>query len=192
MGRWEPGARQRLVLAAVDLFTEQGYDATTVAQIAERAGVTKSTFFRHFPDKRELLVAGQESLCRLLSEGIAEAPDGASAMVAVAAALERASTMMGPDNRELGPRIKAAVATSTELQERDALKTVGLAAAMTAALVARGVPEMTAHLAGELGVLAFKQGYARWSENDRHDGRGLAEYALSALDELRTASRSLD
>lgn len=62
MGRWEPGARERLVMAAVDLFTEQGYDATTVAQIAERAGVTKSTFFRHFPDKRELLVAGQETL----------------------------------------------------------------------------------------------------------------------------------
>lgn len=191
MGRWEPGARQRLVLAAVDLFTEQGYDATTVAQIAERAGVTKSTFFRHFPDKRELLVAGQESMCRLLSEGIAEAPAGASPMVAVAAALERASTMMGPDNRELGPRIKAAVAASTELQERDALKTVSLAAAMTTALLARGVPEMTAHLAGELGVLAFKQGYARWSESDQN-GRGLAEYALAALDELRTASRSLD
>ena len=74
MARWEPGARERLVLAAVDLFTEQGYDATTVAQIAERAGVTKSTFFRHFPDKRELLVAGQETLSRLLAEGIAEAP----------------------------------------------------------------------------------------------------------------------
>src|SRR3954462_14679524 len=78
MGRWEPGARERLVVAAVDLFTEQGYDATTVAQIAERAGVTKSTFFRHFPDKRELLVAGQETLSRLLTEGIAEAPAGAS------------------------------------------------------------------------------------------------------------------
>lgn len=191
MGRWEPGARQRLVLAAVDLFTEQGYDATTVAQIAERAGVTKSTFFRHFPDKRELLVAGQESMCQLLSEGIAEAPAGASPMVAVAAALERASTMMGPDNRELGPRIKAAVAASTELQERDALKTVSLAAAMTTALLARGVPEMTAHLAGELGVLAFKQGYARWSESEQ-SGRGLAEYALVALYELRTASKSLD
>src|SRR2546430_8111552 len=78
MARWEPGARERLVLAAVDLFTEQGYDATTVAQIAERAGVTKSTFFRHFPDKRELLVAGQEVLSRLLGEGVAQGPEAAS------------------------------------------------------------------------------------------------------------------
>jgi AcrR family transcriptional regulator len=74
-----------MVLAAVDLFTEQGYDATTVAQIAERAGVTKSTFFRHFPDKRELLVAGQEVLSRLLAEGVAEAPETASPLEAVVA-----------------------------------------------------------------------------------------------------------
>ena len=191
MARWQPGATQRLVIAAVDLFTEQGYDATTVAQIAERAGVTKSTFFRHFSDKRELLVAGQETLSRLLADGITEAPAGASPLEAVAAGLERASSAMGPTNRELGPRLKAAVAASTELQERDALKSVGMAAAMTAALVARGFPAPTAHLAGELGVLAFKRGYAQWSDTDRDADDQLSSYTLSALDELRTASTSL-
>ncbi|MFJ2891074.1 TetR/AcrR family transcriptional regulator [Streptomyces sp. NPDC087305] len=191
MARWQPGATQRLVVAAVDLFTEQGYDATTVTQIAERAGVTKSTFFRHFSDKRELLVAGQETLSRLLADGIAEAPADASPLQAVAAGLERASSAMGPANRELGPRLKAAVAASAELQERDALKSVGLAAAMTAALIARDVPEPTAHLAGELGVLAFKRGYAQWCESDRDDEGGLAPHALTALDDLRAATASL-
>jgi AcrR family transcriptional regulator len=191
MSRWEPGARERLVVAAVDLFTEQGYDATTVAQIAERAGVTRSTFFRHFSDKREVLVAGQETLSRLMAEGIAEAPPGASPLDAVAAGLERASSEMGPLNREIGPRLRAAVAASTELQERDVLKRVGMASAMTAALVARGIPEPTAHLAGELGVLAFKRGYAQWSDDDRDDGQGLAHYALAALNDLRTATASL-
>jgi AcrR family transcriptional regulator len=191
MARWEPGARERMVLAAVDLFTEQGYDATTVAQIAERAGVTKSTFFRHFPDKRELLVAGQEALSQLLTEGIAEAPETASPLEAVAAGLERASSAMGPMNRELGPRLKAAIAASAELQERDALKSVGLAAAMTGALVARGVPDPIAHLAGEMGVLAFKRGYAEWMEADRDTAGALAPYATAALEDLRTASASL-
>jgi AcrR family transcriptional regulator len=191
MGRWEPGARERLVVAAVDLFTEQGYDATTVAQIAERAGVTKSTFFRHFPDKRELLVAGQETLSRLLAEGIAGAPGDASPLEAVAAGLERASAGMSPVSRDLGPRLKAAVAASAELQERDALKTVSLAAAMTAALAARGVPGPVAALAGELGVLAFKRGYAAWSEGDRDSAGELATCVLAALDELRAASASL-
>ncbi|MBX7550459.1 helix-turn-helix domain-containing protein [Streptomyces sp. NPDC004232] len=191
MARWQPGAPQRLVVAAVDLFTEQGYDATTVTQIAERAGVTKSTFFRYFSDKRELLVAGQETLSRLLADGITEAPADASPLQAVAAGLERASSAMGPANRELGPRIKAAVAASTELQERDALKSVGLAAAMTAALIARGVSDPTAHLAGELGVLAFKQGYAKWSESGRDDTEELAPHTLAALEDLRAATASL-
>ncbi len=191
MTRWQPGATERLVVAAVDLFTEQGYDTTTVAQIAARAGVTKSTFFRHFSDKRELLVAGQETLSRLLADGISEAPASASPLAAVAAGLERASSAMGPLNRALGPRLKAAVAASTALQERDALKSVGLAAAMTAALVARGVPDPTAHLAAEVGVLAFKRGYAQWSDGDRDDANGLTPHALAALEDLRTATATL-
>jgi AcrR family transcriptional regulator len=196
MARWQPGARERLVIAAVDLFSEQGYDATTVAQIAQRAGVTRSTFFRHFSDKREVLVAGQETLSRLLAEGIAEAPVNAGPLDAVAAGLVRASSEMGAMNRELGPRLTAAVAASTELQERDALKSVGLASAMTAALLARGVLEPTAQLAAEMGVLAFKRGYAQWSESDSDDNAddnaGLAHHALAALDELRAAIRSLN
>ncbi|MDP4333102.1 helix-turn-helix domain-containing protein [Curtobacterium sp. A7_M15] len=191
MARWEPGARERLVLAAVDLFSEQGYDATTVTEIAERAGVTKSTFFRHFPDKRELLVAGQETLSRLLAEGIAAAPDGTSPLDAVAAGLVRASDEMGPMNRELGPRLRAAVATSTELRERDALKSVGMAAAMTEALIARGVADAPARLASEMGVLAFKQGFERWSGGDRTGDDPLRDHALAALGALREAAAAL-
>ena len=191
MARWEPGARERIVMAAVDLFTEQGYDETTVVQIAERAGITKSTFFRHFPDKRELLSAGQETLSRLLAEGIAEAPGDASPLDAVAAGLVRASSEMGPANRDLGPRINAAVAASAELQERALLKNVGLAAAMTDALTARGVPDPLAHLAAEMGVLAFKRGFAEWSEGDRAATGDLAPYTLAALSDLRDASSAL-
>lgn len=191
MARWEPGARERLVLAAVDLFTEQGYDDTTVAQIAARAGVTKSTFFRHFTDKREVLVAGQETLGQLLREGIADAPAGSSPLTAVSCGLQRASDAMGPLNRELGPRLKAAVAASTELQERDALKSVGLAAAMNEALVARGVPAPAAQVAAELGVLAFKRGFAEWSAREHDPQDELATYTQAALDELRAAAAAL-
>jgi AcrR family transcriptional regulator len=191
MARWEPGARERLVLAAVDLFTEQGYDVTTVTEIAARAGVTKSTFFRYFPGKREILAAGQETLSDLLAKGIAEAPAGASPLEAVASGLECVSNTMGPMNRDLGHRMKAAVAANAELQERDALKRVGLAAAMAAALVERGVPDSTAHLASEMGVLAFKQGFAEWCDADHKADHDLAHYTLSALNELRAAASSL-
>jgi len=191
MARWEPGARERLTVAAVELFAEQGYDATTVAEIAARAGVTKSTFFRHFPDKRELLSAGQSLLSELLTAGIAAAPDGATPLGAVAAGLERAGQAFGPMNRQIGPLLKAAIASSSELQEREALKRIGLSVAMTDALIARGVPEPVAHLAAEMGVLAFKQGYAAWVEAPEGDAEGFAPYALAALDALRAASSAL-
>ncbi len=177
-----------MVVAAVDLFTEQGYDATTVAEIAERAGVTKSTFFRHFPDKRELLVAGQAALGELLTEGIADAPADATPLEAVGAGLQRAATMMTSFNRELYPKIQAAVAANSELQARDALKSVGLAAAMTDALVARGFPDPTAHLAAELGVLAFKRGWAAWTQAGEGE---LGTHTATALDELRAAGAHL-
>jgi AcrR family transcriptional regulator len=191
MPRWKPGVRERLVIAAADLFTEQGYDATTVTQIAARAGATKSTFFRYFPDKRGVLTAGQETLSRLLAEGIAEAPDGAGPLDNVAAGLERASTAIGPFNREIGKRLKAAIAANAELRDRDALKNVGLAAAMSTALVARGFPEPVAQLASEIGVLAFKRGYARWSEVHDRDDEDLTEFTAAALRELREATEVL-
>lgn len=190
MARWEPGARERIVLAALDLFSEQGYDVTTVAAIVERAGVTRSTFFRYFPDKRDVLAAGQETMSALLAEGIAGSPAGATPLEMVAAGLVQVSGAMGPMNREIAPRIEAVVGAHAELQERNALKSVGLAAAVTEALVARGVPDLTANVAGELGVLAFKTGFARWLAADPA-GDDLATYALAALDELRRAAGAL-
>ena len=189
MPRWEPDARERLVAAALHLFSEQDYDKTTVGEIAARAGLTKSTFFRHFPDKRDVLAAGQETLSRLFVEGIAAAPADATPLTAVAAGLERAAGVMTPFNRQLGPRLRATIATSTELQERDALKQVGLAAAMAGALRARGVPDLVATLAAELGVLAFKEAYAAWVAADNQ--QELGELVRTALDQLRAAVTEL-
>src|ERR1035438_5685149 len=119
MARWEPDARERLVRAALDLFSEGGYDNTTVAQIVDRAGLTKSTFFRHFPDKREVLAAGQDTLCQLLSEGIAGAPTSATPLEAVAAALDAVAAALDavagaftPERRDLGQKMEEAIAAS--------------------------------------------------------------------------------
>ncbi|MGY0489869.1 TetR/AcrR family transcriptional regulator [Streptomyces sp. WG-D5] len=192
MPRWKPDARQRLVVEALRLFAEQGYDNTTVAQIAERAGLTRSTFHRHFADKREILTAGQKTLSRLLAEGIESAPADASPVAAVAAGLERASGEMTSFNRELSPLLHAAIEANEELQERNALKSVGLAAAMVDALRRRDVPPATAQVAAELGVLAFKLGFATWAAPDRDADPGeLAPLVLTALDELREAAAGL-
>ncbi|UWE07463.1 TetR/AcrR family transcriptional regulator [Actinacidiphila bryophytorum] len=192
MPRWKPDGRERLVVAALGLFAEQGYDTTTVAQIAERAGLTRSTFFRHFADKKEILTAGQNALSRLLAEGIETAPAGATPMAAVAAGLERASGEMTAFNRELGPLLRAAIEANEELRNRQALKSIGMAAAMVAALTRRGVAEPAAQVAAEIGVLAFKVGYARWTDPARDDAPGeLADHTGAAFEELRSAAAEL-
>jgi AcrR family transcriptional regulator len=190
MGRWEPNARQRLVRAALDLFSEQGYDTTTVVEIAERAGLTKTTFFRHFPDKREVLFAGQDAHSRLLADGIAAAPDSATPLEAVAAALDAATVTFTLDQREFGPRLRAVIAGNPELQERDAFKRAGLAAAMTDALQQRDVPDPTAGLAAELGVRAFYRAFARWT--DPTNQQTFTELARQTLHELHEAAATLD
>jgi AcrR family transcriptional regulator len=189
MARWEPDARERLVRAAVDLFSEQGYDNTTVVQIAERAGLTKSTFFRHFPDKREVLSAGQEIFSGLLADGIATAPDSATPLEAVAAALDSVATAMAPQRRDFAPKLTAVVAASPELRERNALKRARLAEVMADALQQRGVPDPTAILAAELGVLAFDRGFDRWIEPANQ--RPFAEVAREVLAELHAAATAL-
>jgi AcrR family transcriptional regulator len=192
MPRWKPDARQRLVVEALSLFAEQGYDATTVAQISERAGLTRSTFFRHFADKREILTAGQKVLSQLLTEGIDTAPPDATPMTAVAAGLERASAEMTSFNRELGPLLHAAIEANEELRDRQALKSIGMATAMVDALKRRNVPEPTAQVAAELGVLAFRLGYTRWADPTRDEDPGeLATHTRGAFDELRAAAAEL-
>ena len=189
MARWEPNARERLVLAALDLFAEQGYDSTTVTQIAGRAGLTKTTFFRHFPDKREVLFAGQEVHSRLLADGVAAAPDPATPLEAVAAALDALTASFTAEQREFGPRLLTVIAGNPELQERATFKRAALAAALTSALGKRGVPDLTAGLAAEIGVGAFYRAFDRWVEpSSRQTFTDLAREELQAL---RTAAMAL-
>ncbi len=186
MARWEPDALRRLVRAAVELFGEKGYDKTTVVEIAERAGLTKSTFFRHFQDKREVLFGGGR-MNDLVAGAIAAAPDTASPLEAVAYALDTVGReAFPPARREFVALRRAVIAANPELREREALKGLGLIASMGAALSRRGVPGLTASVAADLGALAWKIAYDRWS--DPANGDDFGEVARRALSEVRAAS----
>lgn len=190
MARWEPHARERFVLAALDLFAEQGYDDTAVAQIAERAGLTKTTFFRHFRDKREVLFAGQDVHRQLLADGVARAPVDATTWEAVTAGLDALTGSFTPEQREFGPRLLRVVAENEELRERAVFKRASLAEAMTEALRERGVPEPAAGVAADLGIRAFHTAFALWCA--AADERTFPELARAELDGLRTAVAALD
>src|SRR3954447_18231522 len=92
MSRWQSNPRGRLEQAAMDLFTERGYDQTTVADIAARAGLTERTFFRHFADKREVLFHGGLVLDALMVDGVTAAPPDAPPLAAVAAGVAGAAS----------------------------------------------------------------------------------------------------
>jgi len=190
VARWEPNTRERLVRAAVDLFADQGYDATTVSQIAERAGgLSKMTFFRHFPDKREVLFAGQETMSQRLADEIAAAPDAATPLQAVAAGLDAITAWHTNDQRGYAARLRSVIRANGELRERAAAKRYALTDAVAAALAKRGVPALTAGVAADVGIGAYYRAFERWA--DSAGEQTLNEATRRALEEARAAMAHL-
>lgn len=182
MSRWQPNARGRLEQAALELYTERGFDQTTVAEIAERAGLTERTFFRHFADKREVLFWGQDALMELVTKHIADAPDSASPIDAVGGALRAVGEMFG-GRREHSRRRQAVIAANPGLQERELIKLASLAAVMAEGLGQRGVAEPAAKLTAETAVAVFKVAFERWINATGDDD--LTRVIDDSLDELK-------
>jgi AcrR family transcriptional regulator len=186
MVRWEPNARERLARAALELFGERGFDSTTVVEIAERAGLTERTFFRHFADKREVLFAGGE-LQELIVNAVAAAPGAASPIDAVAAGLAAAGAML-QDRREFARQRQAVIVANPELREREVMKLASIAAAIADTLRERGVADPAASLTAEVSMAVFRSAFERWvyeaSEGD------LPALIRDSLGELRALAAS--
>src|SRR5260370_28744330 len=116
MSRWPPDARERLETAALDLFVDNGYEETTVAQIADRAGLNRATFFRHFADKREVLFGGEDILSGLFADGIRAASPDATLLECLQAAFAAAEVAMTPQQRTKAAQRVRVLATNTEVQ----------------------------------------------------------------------------
>jgi AcrR family transcriptional regulator len=160
MGRWEPNAADRLREAAMELYLERGFEQTTVADIAERAGLTARTFFRYFADKREVLFGGAERLQAAMVTALESAPASASPIQAIAAALEAAAQLL--TDHEFSQRRQSVITATAELRERELIKMASLSAALGGALRERVVPEPEASLAAEAGIAVFRVAFERW------------------------------
>jgi AcrR family transcriptional regulator len=185
VSRWEPNARGRLEQAALDLYTERGFDQTTVSEIAERAGLTERTFFRYFADKREVLFWGQGALVEMLVNLVGGAPDSAAPLDAVAAGLEAAGELF-EGRREHARRRQALITANAGLQERELIKLASLASAIADALRRRGVGEQAARLTAEAGVAVFKVAFERWINDTTNTD--LARLIRQSLDELKAVT----
>jgi AcrR family transcriptional regulator len=190
MGRWEPDARGRLERAALELYRErgfEGFDSITVAEIAERAGLTERTFFRHYADKREILFSGASELQQLLVSAVEEAPAELPPMAAVAAALVRmADAMFDDERREFARQRQGIIAANPDLVERELIKMATLGAALAGALRERGVAEPAASLAAEAGIAVFRVAFGLWVSPG--SDRSLAQLMRESVDELRTVT----
>jgi AcrR family transcriptional regulator len=187
MGRWEPDSRGRLRAAAMELYGERGFENTTVAEIAERAGLTERTFFRHFADKREVLFAGSEVLQERLVDTVAAAPASAAPLDAVTGGLEALGDVL-PSRREYSRARAAIIAANADLQERELIKMASLSAALAETLRARGLEEPAASLTAEVGIAVFKVAFERWiAEGEERDYATLVRDSMARLSALTTA-----
>jgi AcrR family transcriptional regulator len=185
VGRWESDPRGRLEQAALALYGERGFEQTTVAEIAERAGLTERTFFRYFADKREVLFGGAGRLQDSLVSAVVAAPDSAAPIEAVIAALEAAGAVF-EEGREHSVQRQAVIDLNAELRERELIKLARLATALAGALHRRGVREPTASLAAEAGITVFRIAFERWTKDT--SGRDLPQHIRESFDELKTVT----
>jgi AcrR family transcriptional regulator len=169
----------------MELYWERGFESTTVAEIADRAGVTERTFFRHFADKREVLFGGSESHQELLVAHLVGVPDDAAPIDAVTAALEAVSAVI-QEHGEWAQRRHAVISANAELRERELVKMASFVSAMAEALRRRGVKEPAARLTAEAGVAAYKVAYERWVQQPNK--RNLPRLVRESLQQLKAVT----
>ena len=190
MVRWEPGTRERLQDAALELFAARGYEQTTATEIAQAVGLTERTFYRHFTDKREVLFHGQQALTDAFLAGLLNAHPDASPIDLAVNAL-RSSAGFFDDERRPHSRLRQSVIDANPaLQEREALKLVGLGRALGDALRDRGVDPMAAEVAAQIAVMAFGIAFAHWiAEGER---RSFEDIAMDVVREVGAVTARLD
>lgn len=170
----------------MELYVERGFEQTTVAEIARRAGLTERTFFRHYADKREVLFWGAGQLQELIVTTVASAPDSAAPIDAVAVAIEAAGAAIQEGGGDRARQRQAVIAANAELQERELIKMARLSSAIAGALRQRGIPDPTASLAAEAGIAVFRVAFERWISDP-----GQADFPRvirESLDELRAVT----
>lgn len=174
----------------MELCLEHGYDAVTVTQIAERAGLTRRSFFRYFPDKREVFFAGSERLPPAMTEAVVSADGSLGPARAVKAALAEVGVLLLREIDGASER-RSIIAASDELQERERTKLAEMARAVTEGLRQRGSDDETALLLGRVAVILSDTAFAKSIEDDDPAG-AYAAHLDEAVTRLATLAGELN
>jgi AcrR family transcriptional regulator len=182
MVRWEPDSRDRLEQAALALYGERGFERTTATEIAERAGLTERTFFRHFADKREVLFGGSGALQELLVATVANAPASLAPIDAVGEGLGAVAAQL-QERREFARQRQRIIAASAELRERELIKLASWSTALADTLRRRGVQDRDASLSAEVGIAIFRIAFDRWIDDTNQ--QEFPQLVQESLDHLK-------
>jgi AcrR family transcriptional regulator len=170
------------------LYSEHGFEDTTVAEIAMRAGLTERTFFRHFADKPEVLFAGSDQLQQAIVSALGATPASTRPIDAVAAGLAAAGAYFSAERRDYARRRQAITGSNAKLRERELIKLASLGSAIADTLRRRGVQDPAASLSAEAGMGVFRIAFERWvDKNNEQDWSALVNESLVHLKQLITA-----
>ncbi|MEU9794662.1 helix-turn-helix domain-containing protein [Streptomyces sparsogenes] len=170
----------------MELFTERGYERTTVAEIATRAGLTERTFYNHFADKREVLFPGQGVFVAGIREAVTAAPPEQSPLDAVLAAFTAGSDWFDR-HREAALRRRQFLDAHADLRERERAKVAALGEAIADALRARGLSDPAATLTAAC-IAAHQLAAARWLADPEQGTFG--HHLRAGFEDLRRTART--
>jgi AcrR family transcriptional regulator len=183
--------RRRLQQAALELFGQRGYELTTAAEIAAKAGVTERTFFRHFADKREVLFDGERVLNEALQSAVREAPPKLGPWDTLFRAFDSVEYLF-VENRQFAEPRHRLIAASPALQERALAKTRSLIAGLASALRERGISDHEALLAAQIGMAALAHAVACWFDDASSDLSEHLSQAFLKVHDLSASTTGID
>ena len=153
-------ARQRIIEAARELFLERGFDGVSVGDIAERAEVGRTTFFRHFGDKQEVVFANEQELLDTITAArqadSTPAPRGATEAVEQLRPIVLALCAQATVSPEAYARHFQLIEQHPELRARDAVKMQQIADKLSELLMHRGSDEATARFAAQIAIACYQ------------------------------------
>ncbi|KJL46517.1 HTH-type transcriptional regulator EthR [Microbacterium hydrocarbonoxydans] len=185
-GRPKASSRETLAEAACELFLERGYDATSVADITQRAGVSRSSFFNYFASKSDVLWSGLDARIAQASDALA-ALDRDGDADRVRGILREIVRDFAPDPLALALRNRSAMGLDDELVRDTGVRQIRLASAISDAARAAGMSTIHADIVGAAHAAALFSSLRVWAEQGAGFGapETMLDGALRGIDDLR-------
>ncbi|MFZ2577859.1 MAG: helix-turn-helix domain-containing protein [Lactococcus hircilactis] len=175
-------SQEKLYEAALELITAQGYENTTILQIASKAGLTERTFFRKFKNKADIFFAGGEQYSEMLLNKMRESKETNPLFIVLDGYFYAADFF--DEHRVRTVKRQKIIASHPDLEERELLKQSKIEGLLVEYLLIT-YDESTARLAVRLARAIYSVAWEEWLENNTDSLRHLLEKAIVHYNDLK-------